>query len=432
MKRLLGLLLAAVLVVGCFGTTMTVEAASVIQADEITEGMVLAPGTRIGMDNFKDGSSFYYIAFLEDYEYLYDMRFEDAYNEPVPNDAIIFADDEHYDNPEGVHEVLAVDTIPGANSWKVWKIFDEEDGYRGFYFCPGVMSDESDENNILQVHELTPEMLLEPGTEIRADECKGAYIEHLVLGEEFSELYDMDYYDALDQIWIDGYFNELSESYGWELWNENELPGDAGEDTGDTYTVLPTNVSGFNCWKVWNIELTGQQSFEVNSWDQFYVILVPAYKEIPQTATPVKKYSPACDHIIDHIITQEPTELVDGIVSVKCTKCDYTEYSYKISGHGAFMLNCIKKINAAAPGTTVTIKTNKWNSFNEAVLKAIEENPDVTVVLDYWYTDGVKGERRCITIPAGSKLTQYVNEEGFCGFEYIAYQLAVAAMTAAQ
>ena len=71
-------------------------------------------------------------------------------------------------------------------------------------------------------------------------------------------------------------------------------------------------------------------------------------------------------------------------------------------------------------------------SFHPYILKAIEENPDVTVVLDYWYTDGVKGERRCITIPAGSKLTQYVNEEGFCGFEYIAYQLAVAAMTAAQ
>lgn len=171
-------------------------------------------------------------------------------------------------------------------------------------------------------------------------------------------------------------------------------------------------------WLVDNVETIGTSSAGLPC---YYITLVPYYVSTGTVST-----AAACDHVIDHIITKEPTEAEDGIVSVKCTKCDHTKYTYSLSGHGAFLLKSAKTISEAAPNATVTITTNRWLSFNDKVFAAIEERPDVTVIVNYWYSDGKQGSMRTLTIPAGTKLSHLLGKDGFCGFEYIAYQLWAA------
>ena len=126
---------------------------------------------------------------------------------------------------------------------------------------------------------------------------------------------------------------------------------------------------------------------------------------------------------MDYVVTKDATDKEDGVITYKCTKCSHAELSIPVCGQGAFLKNAANSIKNAAAGANVVIKTDRWVSFNQEVLEAIKAKPGVTITVDYLY----KGSLRSFTVAGGTDLTPYMTN-GFCGFEYIVYQLAVAAM----
>lgn len=135
-----------------------------------------------------------------------------------------------------------------------------------------------------------------------------------------------------------------------------------------------------------------------------------------------------CNHVMDYIVTKEPTETEDGLIMYKCTKCSHATQAIPICGHGVFLKNAAKAILNAKAGENVVINTDRYISFNEEVFEAIKARTDVTVTVNYVYRGAEAKENRSFTVAGGTDLTTYLSEDGFCGFEYIVYQLALAAM----
>lgn len=63
----------------------------------------------------------------------------------------------------------------------------------------------------------------------------------------------------------------------------------------------------------------------------------------------------------------------------------------------------------------IVINTKTWTCFNRTMVDAIKNRSDVTVIVNYVY----QGKPYVLTIPAGTDLTQLVDENGFVGFRYI-------------
>lgn len=131
-----------------------------------------------------------------------------------------------------------------------------------------------------------------------------------------------------------------------------------------------------------------------------------------------------CDHDMQYEIYREPTEEVDGLWRYGCTKCTHTEGFVSICGMGAFFERAINTINGAEVNGTVTIATPKWMSFNKDVYDALAARPDVTVNVHFRY----QGQFYAVTIPAGTDLTPYLTEDGYCGFLKLAALFGVTAI----
>lgn len=63
----------------------------------------------------------------------------------------------------------------------------------------------------------------------------------------------------------------------------------------------------------------------------------------------------------------------------------------------------------------IVINTKTWTCFNRTMVEAIKNRTDVTVIVNYIYQD----KPYVLTIPAGTDLTPFVDENGFIGFRYI-------------
>lgn len=112
-------------------------------------------------------------------------------------------------------------------------------------------------------------------------------------------------------------------------------------------------------------------------------------------------------------ITQPATVEEDALQEGRCSACGET-LSYAVipnSAYAAFLQETVQKIQRAVK-PEVVITTRRWVSFNRAVFEAMAERPDVAVTVNYQY-DGTLYE---VTIPAGSDVSNLVDENGFCGF----------------
>lgn len=67
----------------------------------------------------------------------------------------------------------------------------------------------------------------------------------------------------------------------------------------------------------------------------------------------------------------------------------------------------------------LSIRCSVWNSFPEKVMQALNENQK-DVELIYKADDG---NLYCITIPAGTNVMQYVDENGYCGLAFLGQKL---------
>ena len=135
-----------------------------------------------------------------------------------------------------------------------------------------------------------------------------------------------------------------------------------------------------------------------------------------------------CDHDMQYEIYRKPTEEVDGLWRYGCTKCTHTVEFISISGMGEFLKRAVKTINKAQENATVTIATPKWMSFNKDVYDALAARPDVTVNVHFRQ----QGQFYSVTIPAGTDMTPYLTEDGYCGFLKLAALFGVTAIQTEQ
>lgn len=124
----------------------------------------------------------------------------------------------------------------------------------------------------------------------------------------------------------------------------------------------------------------------------------------------------ACIHDPDYAIVRPATAASDALAAYQCTICgevlDYMEVPN--SSYAAFLKEAVLAIQNART-EEVVINTDRWVSFNQTVLQAIAQRPDVTVIIRYQY----QKEACEVTIPAGADVSALADENGFCGFRYL-------------
>ena len=164
---------------------------------------------------------------------------------------------------------------------------------------------------------------------------------------------------------------------------------------------------------------------EVAGYPKLFLKAVATGENMGETAQePSKSARYTCDHDMQYEIYRKPTEEVDGLWRYGCTKCTHTEGFVPICGMGAFFERAINTINGAEVNGTVTIATPKWMSFNKDVYDALAARPDVTVNVHFRY----QGQFYAVTIPAGTDMTPYLTEDGYCGFLKLAALFGVTAI----
>ena len=123
------------------------------------------------------------------------------------------------------------------------------------------------------------------------------------------------------------------------------------------------------------------------------------------------------EHHYEWVVTREATEDEGGEEAYMC-ECGAVLYRAPISAAGVFIKNTINKIINAKPGETVEITTEKWLTFNKDVADALSTRPDITLKINY-REEGHKGPRLSTTLPKGTDLHKYLNDEGYVGFLYL-------------
>lgn len=77
--------------------------------------------------------------------------------------------------------------------------------------------------------------------------------------------------------------------------------------------------------------------------------------------------------------------------------------------------NVAKKITNATPSKKLTISTTIYTAFPSYVIEALDQRPDVTLVVKWVY----EGQDFSFTIPAGTDVMKVLDENGFAGFLYL-------------
>ena len=85
------------------------------------------------------------------------------------------------------------------------------------------------------------------------------------------------------------------------------------------------------------------------------------------------------------------------------------------SAQGFFIARVIREIANASEGAAVTVDTQIWVCYTQAVMDMLIQRPDVTLVTNYRYNH----VDYTVTIPAGYEVNTLVDENGCCGFRYL-------------
>lgn len=106
----------------------------------------------------------------------------------------------------------------------------------------------------------------------------------------------------------------------------------------------------------------------------------------------------------------------DALLAGECGECGAVlSYSYvPNSAYAAFLQEAARAVREAEEAE-VFITTRRWVSFNQAVLDAMAERPEVSVTVNYRY----EGRPYTVTVPAGAEVSGLADENGFCGFRYL-------------
>ncbi len=125
---------------------------------------------------------------------------------------------------------------------------------------------------------------------------------------------------------------------------------------------------------------------------------------------------PFCDHVFEYSLVKQATAQCDSVLARQCTKCGAVAQYIEVpnSAYAAFLAEAIDTIRNTHTEEAI-IRTDRWISFNQAVIEAIAERPELSVTVVYKY----QGVECSVMIPAGADVRSLLNENGYCGFRYL-------------
>ena len=125
-----------------------------------------------------------------------------------------------------------------------------------------------------------------------------------------------------------------------------------------------------------------------------------------------------CSHEYEWVEDVAATADSDAKLVYKCKKCGHIDMRMDEanSAYVQFLRESADKITKAGTKTTVKIEAKNWSSFQRTVIDALAKRPDVTLVIEYNDADN---NRRQITVPAGTDLTGFIDENGYTGFDFL-------------
>ena len=118
-------------------------------------------------------------------------------------------------------------------------------------------------------------------------------------------------------------------------------------------------------------------------------------------------------HSYEWKTTKEPTADADGEEIYVCG-CGDVKYRQGLSAMGAFDRESADKVLKAGYGAIVNIETSHWNSLGRTMKEAMIKRSDVSVKFSF-LSEGHKGTRLNLTIPAGYDINSLYDENGYCG-----------------
>jgi len=123
-------------------------------------------------------------------------------------------------------------------------------------------------------------------------------------------------------------------------------------------------------------------------------------------------HSPVCS------IYKEATPQSDAVLKVHCEKCGQHMPYQEVpnSAYASFLEETAERIKDAGQGEQVVISTDRWISFDKRVLAQLAEREDISVLIAYRY----EGSDFAVLIPAGTDVNGLADENGYCGFRYLA------------
>lgn len=161
---------------------------------------------------------------------------------------------------------------------------------------------------------------------------------------------------------------------------------------------------------------TSPVSSPSTSTDTIPPLTVPTIAPSPIPAPAVPEIIPVHTHNFQYVLMQDASETQDAVLLLQCS-CGATDGRIIVPGSaiGLFIKDVIEKITNAPKDAVVTIDTEIWTCYNQAVIDALAKRPDVTLVTNYRYNH----VDYTVTIPAGYEVTNLIDENGYCGFRHL-------------
>ncbi|MDD4525341.1 MAG: hypothetical protein WCQ94_02830 [Lachnospiraceae bacterium] len=185
-----------------------------------------------------------------------------------------------------------------------------------------------------------------------------------------------------------------------------------GSYAGDiTFAMMTETAPGYSAYRV---AVVGENDVTIEGFN-------PGDKTPGADATSTNTGS-VCSHTYEWVETEAATDTTDAKLAYKCSRCGHIDMWMTEANSAYIKTNreAADRIAKAPANGTVKLETGNWTSFYRNVIDALAKRPDVTVVITY---NDENHNRKCITIPAGTDLTGYIDDKGYTGYKFLISKL---------
>ena len=185
-----------------------------------------------------------------------------------------------------------------------------------------------------------------------------------------------------------------------------------GSYAGDiTFAMMTETAPGYSAYRV---AVVGEYDVTIEGFN-------PGDKTPGADATSTNTGS-VCSHTYEWVETEAATDTTDAKLAYKCSRCGHIDMWMTEANSAYIKTNreAADRIAKAPANGTVKLETGNWTSFYRNVIDALAKRPDVTVVITY---NDENHNRKCITIPAGTDLTGYIDDKGYTGYKFLISKL---------